>query len=144
MRFLIIYLLLMLLCALCISGCTPAKRLSRIVKNNPHLIQSTDTTIYFETSSVDTSFVFNNTSRSDTFYIQETKTKIYRHFDTIKLKQETIRDSIFITTEKIEVYKNQKFGEISENIFKKIVVILIFIVIIMVLYMFRNILKEIK
>jgi len=134
----------MLLCALCISGCTPAKRLSRIVKNNPHLIQSTDTTIYFETSSVDTSFVFNNTSRSDTFYIQETKTKIYRHFDTIKLKQETIRDSIFITTEKIEVYKNQKFGEISENIFKKIVVILIFIVIIMVLYMFRNILKEIK
>ena len=93
MRFLIIYLLLMLLCALCISGCTPAKRLSRIVKNNPHLIQSTDTTIYFETSSVDTSFVFNNTSRSDTFYIQETKTKIYRHFDTIKLKQETISRS---------------------------------------------------
>lgn len=134
----------MLLCALCISSCTPAKRLSRIVKNNPHLIQSTDTTIYFETSSVDTSFVFNNTSTSDTFYIQETKTKIYRHFDTIKLKQETIRDSVFITTEKIEVYKNQKFGEISENIFKKIVLILIFIVIIMVLYIFRNILKEIK
>ena len=125
-------------------GCTPAKRLSRIVKNNPHLIQSTDTTIYFETSSVDTSFVFNNTSTSDTFYIQETKTKVYRHFDTITLKQETIRDSVFITTEKIEVYKNKKFGEISENIFKKIVVILIFIVIIMVLYMFRNILKEIK
>lgn len=125
-------------------SCTPAKRLSRIVKNNPHLIQSTDTTIYFETSSVDTSFVFNNTSKSDTFYIQETKTKVYRHFDTITLKQETIRDSVFITTEKIEVYKNKKFGEISENIFKKIVVILIFIVIIMVLYMFRNILKEIK
>ena len=134
----------MLFCALCISGCTPAKRLSRIVKNNPHLIQSTDTTIYFETSSVDTSFVFNNTSKSDTFYIQETKTKVYRHFDTITLKQETIRDSVFITTEKIEVYKNKKFGEISENIFKKIVVILIFIVIIMVLYMFRNIFKEIK
>ncbi len=144
MRFVIAYILTMLFLTLCLFSCTPAKRLSRIVKNNPHLIQTVDTTIYFETSSVDTSFVFNNTSTSDTFYIKETKTRVYRHFDTIRLEQETIRDSVFITTEKIEVYKNPKFNEISDNIFKKIVVILIFIVIIMVLYMFRNILKEIK
>ena len=70
---------------LLIVGCTPQKRLANLVSKYPYLIQDNDTTIYYQTSSVDTSFVFNKTSNSDTFYIQETQTKVYRYYDTISV-----------------------------------------------------------
>ena len=137
------YYLIIILSILCLLlfSCTPAKRISRILKNNPNLIQQVDTTIYFNTSSVDTTFVINNTSTIDTFYIAETKTKIYRHYDTIRVEQEPIRDSVIINKEIIKVSEKSKFDKLKESIFNKIVVILFFIVVIMALYMFRNIIK---
>lgn len=133
-------LILSIICLLLFS-CTPAKRISRILKNNPNLIQQVDTTVYFNTSSADTTFVFSNTSKVDTFYIEETKTKIYRHFDTIRVEQESIRDSVIINTETIRIAEKSKIDKLKESIFNKIVVILFFIVVIMALYMFRNIIK---
>ena len=122
-------------------SCTPAKRLSRLVEKYPYLIQDTDTTIYYQTSSVDTTFVFNTTSKIDTFYIQETQTKIYRHFDTIRVDQKPIRDSIILKTHTVEIKESKKSDKDKRNLFNKIVVILTFIVVIMALYILRNIFK---
>lgn len=130
-----------LLISLLIYSCTPAHRLTRLVNKYPSLIQKFDTTIYYNTSRVDTSFVFNNSSTSDTFYIQETKTKIFRYFDTLKVFQDSIRDSLIIKTHTIEIKENTKTDKNSESWYDKLVVILIFITVIMVLYLFRNAIK---
>lgn len=130
-----------LLISLLIYSCTPAHRLTRLVNKYPSLIQKFDTTIYYNTSRVDTSFVFNNSSTSDTFYIQETQTKIFRYFDTLKVFQDSIRDSLIIKTHTIEIKENTKTDKNSESWYDKLVVILIFITVIMVLYLFRNAIK---
>ena len=122
-------------------GCTPKLRFNRLVNKYPYLIQNQDTTIYYQTSSVDTSFVFNTTSNSDTFYIQETQTKVYRYYDTIRVEQDGIKDSIIIKTHTIEVKEQTEKQKLERNIFNKLVVILTFIVVIMALYLFRNVLK---
>ena len=75
-------------------ACSPTKRINRLINKHPHLAVSVDTTIYFQTNSADTSFIFRNYSTKDTFYIQDTKTKIFRHYDTITVKQESIRDTV--------------------------------------------------
>ncbi len=124
-----------------IISCTPSKRLTRLVSKYPYLVENKDTTIYYQTSSVDTSFVFNNSSTSDTFYIQETQTKIYRFYDTIRVEQDSKKDSIIINTHTIEVKEQTKKEKIERNIFNKLVVILTFIVVIMALYLFRNVIK---
>ncbi len=130
-----------LLISFFIISCTPTQRLTRLVNKYPYLIQNTDTTIYYQTSSVDTSFVFNNFSTKDTFYIQETQTKIYRFYDTIRVEQDSKKDSIIINTHTIEVKEQTKKEKIERNIFNKLVVILTFIVVIMALYLFRNVIK---
>lgn len=142
MRFFIIYLLLMLLSALFLFSCTPAKRLSKILKENPNLIETNDTTIYLKTVNVDTTFIFNKISNVDTFYIKDIKTKIYRFYDTLRVETENTTDSIIIKTHTIKMIPEQKNKE-QENkkIFNKIVVILSFFVVIMALYVFRNIFK---
>jgi ATP-dependent Zn protease len=130
-----------LLISILIYSCTPAHRLTRLVNKYPSLIQKFDTTIYYNTSRVDTSFVFNNSSTTDTFYIQETQTKIFRYFDTLKVFQDSIRDSLIIKTHTIEIKENTKTDKNSESWYDKLVVILIFITVIMVLYLFRNAIK---
>jgi hypothetical protein len=130
-----------LLISFFIISCKPTQRLTRLVNKYPHLIQNTDTTIYYQTSSVDTSFVFNNFSTKDTFYIQETQTKIYRFYDTIRVEQDSKKDSIIINTHTIEVKEHTKKEKIKRNIFNKLVIILTFIVVIMSLYLFRNVIK---
>lgn len=130
-----------LLISLLIYSCTPAHRLTRLVNKYPSLIQKFDTTIYYNTSRVDTSFIFNNSSTTDTFYIQETQTKIFRYFDTLKVFQDSIRDSLIIKTHTIEIKENTKTDKNSESWYDKLVVILIFITVIMVLYLFRNAIK---
>ena len=126
---------------LLIVGCTPQKRLTNLVSKYPYLIQDNDTTIYYQTSSVDTSFVFNKTSNSDTFYIQETQTKVYRYYDTIRVEQDEIKDSIIINTHTIEIKEQTDKDKLQRSIFNKLVIILTFIVVIMSLYLFRNILR---
>ena len=110
-----------ILCFFLLS-CSPAKKLSRLVDKYPHLIQNVDTTIYFTTNSVDTSFIFNNYSKIDTFYIAKTNTTIYRHFDTLKIETEPRIDSVIITKQIFNIDKKQDKGM---NILIKLVILLI-------------------
>ena len=110
-----------ILCFFLLS-CSPAKKLSRLVDKYPHLIQNVDTTIYFTTNSVDTSFIFNKYSQIDTFYIAKTNTTIYRHFDTLKIETEPRIDSVIITKQIFNVDKKQDKGM---NILIKLVILLI-------------------
>ena len=130
-----------MLISLFVVSCSPQKRLSKLVSKYPNLIETKDTTIYFQTSSVDTSFVFNNFSSKDTFYIKDTKTKIYRFYDTIRVQQESKKDSLIINTHTIEVKEQTETEKIKRDIFNKLVIILTFIVVIMALYLFRNVIK---
>ena len=110
-----------ILCFFLLS-CSPAKKLSRLVDKYPHLIQNVDTTIYFTTNSVDTSFIFNNYSKIDTFYIAKTNTTIYRHFDTLRVETEPRIDSVIITKQIFNVDKKEDKGM---NILIKLVILLI-------------------
>ena len=113
--------LIYIICFFLLS-CSPAKKLSRLVDKYPHLIQNVDTTIYFTTNSVDTSFIFNNYSKVDTFYIAKTNTTIYRHFDTLKIETEPRIDSVIITKQIFNIDKKQDKGM---NILIKLVILLI-------------------
>jgi ABC-type transport system involved in multi-copper enzyme maturation permease subunit len=113
--------LIYIICFFLLS-CSPAKKLSRLVDKYPHLIQNVDTTIYFTTNSVDTSFIFNNYSKIDTFYIAKTNTTIYRHFDTLKIETEPRIDSVIITKQIFNIDKKQDKGM---NILIKLVILLI-------------------
>ena len=113
--------LIYIICFFLLS-CSPAKKLSRLVDKYPHLIQNVDTTIYFTTNSVDTSFIFNNYSQIDTFYIAKTNTTIYRHFDTLKIETEPRIDSVIITKQIFNIDKKQDKGM---NILIKLVILLI-------------------
>jgi ABC-type transport system involved in multi-copper enzyme maturation permease subunit len=110
-----------ILCFFLLS-CSPAKKLSRLVDKYPHLIQNVDTTIYFTTNSVDTSFIFNNYSKIDTFYIAKTNTTIYRHFDTLRVETNPRIDSVIITKQIFNIDKKQDKGM---NILIKLVILLI-------------------
>ena len=98
-----------LLLALLVS-CSPQKRIARLMDKYPSAVTSfnKDTTIYFETISKDTSFVISSTSHRDTFYIKDTKTKIYRHLDTVWVAQEAVRDSIRVQQTTHEVIVKEK------------------------------------
>jgi ABC-type transport system involved in multi-copper enzyme maturation permease subunit len=113
--------LIYIICFFLLS-CSPAKKLSRLVDKYPHLIQNVDTTIYFTTNSVDTSFIFNNYSKIDTFYIAKTNTTIYRHFDTLKIETDPRIDSVIITKQIFNIDKKQDKGM---NILIKLVILLI-------------------
>lgn len=117
------------------TACSPSKRLARLLNRNPNLIGVFDTTVYFETKSIDTSFIVSNTSNRDTFVITDTKIKIYRHFDTIRIDRPTTRDSIFVNTHTIQTVAKED---------KKIPTLLIslsLIALMFLLYMLRNVFK---
>ena len=111
-------------------NCTPSKQLSRLIKNNPDLIQNVDTTIYIESSSVDTSFIFSENFNRDTFYIEDIKTKIFRYYDTLRVETESTRDSVIIKTNTIKIVPEK----IKQNHFNKVIIVLSFLVVLMVLY----------
>ena len=111
-------------------NCTPTKQLSRLIKNNPDLIQNVDTTIYIESSSVDTSFIFSESFNRDTFYIEDIKTKIFRYYDTLRVETESTKDSVIIKTNTIKIVPEK----IKQNYFNKVIIVLSFLVVLMVLY----------
>jgi len=119
-----------LILILLFCSCSPVKRFSRLVKNNPDLIEDVDTTIYLQTSSVDTSFVFSESFHRDTFFIKDIKTKIFRYYDTLRVETEASRDSIIIKKNTIKIIPEKE----KQNYFKKIIIILSFFVVLMVLY----------
>jgi len=120
---------------LILAGCSPTKRLSNLLNKNPYLVTSFDTTIFFETKSIDTSFIF--TKNSDTFFIKDTKTKIFRHYDTLRVFQDPIRDSVIIKIKEIKIIPTEKK---DNKLFLKILILLSLIAVIFVSYTFRNIL----
>lgn len=103
-------------------GCTPQKKLSKLLRKYPELVQQTDTTIYFHTTKTDTNFVFNSASNSDTFYINKTQTKIYRHYDTLRVYTPAKKDSVIITKNIVQVLPDKKgtFVETVVQFFKDI------------------------
>lgn len=105
-----------------VLSCSPSKKLARLVKKYPSLQQTVDTTIYFTTNKVDTSFVFNNTSKVDTFYINKTNTIIYRHFDTLSVKTEPRIDSVIVTKQILKIKKEEPK---DFNLLLKLIILLI-------------------
>lgn len=117
-----------------LTACSPSKRLAKLLNRNPDLIGIFDTTVYFETNSIDTSFIVSNTSNRDTFVITDTKIKIYRHFDTIRIDKPTTRDSIFVNTHTIQAVAEKKG-------IPTLIISLALIALMFLLYMLRNIFK---
>jgi len=116
-----------------ISSCSPQKKLAKLLYKNPNLINSFDTTIYFETNSVDTSFIF--TKNSDTFFIKDTKTKIFRYYDTLRIEQDKIRDSVILKTHEIINVDSDKG---TMNFFDKLLILLSLVTVIFVSYKSKN------
>ena len=124
----------LLIIVLFLTACSPSKRLAKLLNRNPDLIGIFDTTVYFETNSIDTSFILSNTSNRDTFVITDTKIKIYRHFDTIRIDRPTTRDSIFVNTHTIQAATEKKR-------YPTLIISLSLIALMFLLYMLRNIFK---
>jgi hypothetical protein len=120
--------------SLFLVSCSPSKRLSKLLSKNPNLTGIFDTTVYFETNKIDTSFIFSSTSNRDTFVITDTKIKIYRHFDTIRIDRPTSRDSIFVNTHTIQAATEKKR-------YPTLIISLSLIALMFLLYMLRNIFK---
>lgn len=119
-----------LILILLFCSCSPVKKFNRLIKNNPYLIQNVDTTIYIQTNSVDTSFVFSESFNTDTFYIKDIKTKIFRYYDTLRVETEATRDSVILKTNTIKIIPEKA----KKNYFNDIIIILSFLVALMVLY----------
>ena len=126
----------LLVIILFLTACNPQKKLARLLNKNPSLVSSSDTTIYFETKSVDTSFIFSSNSNRDTFVILDTKTKIYRHYDTIRLEQLSIRDSIFVNTHTIK-----SVSATEKELKKNLIISLSLIAFMFLMYALRNLIK---
>ena len=112
----------LILIFLIFSACSPTKRLNNLLSKNKDLIESFDTTVHFETKSIDTSFVNN------------TKTRIFRYHDTLTIEQDAIKDSATIKTHNIKKVTKKK----DKGIFRKILILLALITVIFVAYTFRN------
>jgi len=123
---------------LLIVGCTPQKRLNRIVKNNPHLLVK-DTirvvdTIVIDNYSFDT---ITSIEFHDTVIIENNEKIIARYYyDTIKkeihhyieCKSDTIVKNRFIPVEKVIIQEQtlwQKYGSL-------VIIALIFLIILRV------------
>lgn len=113
---------LIFIIAFFIVACSPQKKLSKLIKKHPELVQSKDTTIYFHTSKTDTNFVFNTQSSRDTFVVENTNTKIYRHYDTLRIYTPPRVDSVVITKNIIQVLPKTK-ANFKTTIFEGIRVI---------------------
>jgi hypothetical protein len=118
-----------------ISSCSPQKKLAKLLYKNPNLINSFDTTIYFETNSVDTSFIFSSKSNKDTFIINDTKTRIFRYYDTLRIEQDKIRDSVIVKTHEIINVDPDKG---TMNFFDKLLILLSLVTVIFVSYKSKN------
>ena len=123
---------------LLIAGCTPQKRLNRIVRNNPHLLVK-DTirvvdTIVIDNYSFDTitsiefhdTVIIQNNDRVEARYYYDTLKKEIHHY--IECKSDTIVKDRFIPVEKVIIQEQtlwEKYGSL-------VIIALIFLVILRV------------
>ena len=120
---------------LLVVGCTPQKRLNRIVRNNPHLLVK-DTirvvdTIVIDNYSFDTitsielhdTVIIQNNDRVEARYYYDTLKKEIHHY--IECKSDTIVKDRFIPVEKVIIQEQtlwQKYGSL-------VIIALIFLII---------------
>ena len=123
---------------LLIVGCTPQKRLNRIVRNNPHLLVK-DTirvvdTIVIDNYSFDTitsiefhdTVIIQNNDRVEARYYYDTLKKEIHHY--IECKSDTIVKDRFIPVEKVIIQEQtlwEKYGSL-------VIIALIFLIILRV------------
>jgi len=123
---------------LLIVGCTPQKRLNRIVRNNPHLLVK-DTirvvdTFVIDNYSFDTitsiefhdTVIIQNNDRVEARYYYDTLKKEIHHY--IECKSDTIVKDRFIPVEKVIIQEQtlwEKYGSL-------VIIALIFLVILRV------------
>lgn len=130
--------IILLLSAL-IFSCSAEKRLSRLVKKHPYLLQN-DTTwiidsVMTETVRKDTVFQWQSLKDYDTITIEKEKLRIrfIKQLDTIRLEGECIGDTIYIEkpiiTQKVKVVEKRKI-----NIFFMTGFIMLFLYLLLLLY----------
>jgi len=123
---------------LLVVGCTPQKRLNRIVRNNPHLLIK-DTirvvdTIVIDNYSFDTitsiefhdTVIIQNNDRVEARYYYDTLKKEIHHY--IECKSDTIVKDRFIPVEKVIIQEQtlwEKYGSL-------VIIALIFLIILRV------------
>ena len=89
------YLLILLICV----ACSPSKRLNRIVKNNPHLLDSVKIEV------IDTIYVER--------YVHDTITKIVKHDSTIVVDNERVFLKYFYDTVRQEIIHEYECKEVK-------------------------------
>ena len=121
---------------LILISCTPQKRLNRIVRNNPHLLNK-DTirvidTIVLQNYSIDTiheiefhdTVIIQNNDRVEARYYYDTVKKEIHHY--IECKSDTIVKDRFIPYEKVIVKEQtlwEKYGSLAIIVFIALIAI---------------------
>lgn len=122
-----------LIISLFLAACSPQKRLERLIKKHPELVQK-DTvlvrdTIY--TTDIHTDTIFFSIKKIDTFYLEKEKLKIQiiKKYDTLKVSADVKRDTVFLE-KKIPVEKLVVKKDFSPLLNKLIILSLLLLIII--------------
>ena len=113
--------IILMLIPLFLFSCSPQKRLARIVKNNPELIQTIHDTVRIDTFVVIAPLkeTFALPIVDDTIHIQGSTFNLdfYRDVekDTFYINVETIPDTVFIEIEKLVDYSNIEVNQVTEE-----------------------------
>ena len=126
---------LLILLGVLIISCTPQKRIQKIISKNPDLAKTIikDTLITFSTKSVDTVMILQLNNSTDTFIIKDTKTRIYRYLDTLKVIQEPVKDSVKVNTV-TQVINAEKDYRLIEYILEKFLMWVLIIVLVSIIF----------
>jgi len=126
---------LLILLGVLIISCTPQKRIQKIISKNPDLAKTIlkDTLITFSTKSVDTVMILQLNNSTDTFIIKDTKTRIYRYLDTLKVIQEPVKDSVKVNTV-TQVINAEKNYRLIEYILEKFLMWVLIIVLVSIIF----------
>ena len=126
---------LLILLGVLIISCTPQKRIQKIINKNPELAKTIlkDTLITFSTKSVDTVMILQLNNSTDTFIIKDTKTRIYRYLDTLKVIQEPVKDSVKVNTV-TQVINAEKDYRLIEYILEKFLMWILIIVLVSIIF----------
>jgi len=126
---------LLILLGVLIISCTTQNRIQKIISKNPDLAKTIlkDTLITFSTKSVDTVMILQLNNSTDTFIIKDTKTRIYRYLDTLKVIQEPVKDSVKVNTV-TQVINAEKNYRLIEYILEKFLMWVLIIVLVSIIF----------
>jgi len=120
-------------CIIIFIACSPQKKLERLIKKHPELVQK-DTIIVRDTvytKDIHTDTVFFSFKKTDTFYLEKEKLKIQiiKKYDTLKVSADVKRDTVFLE-KKIPVEKLVVKKDFSPLLNKLIILSLLLLIII--------------